>query len=99
LSHFKELPASLEPHRNEIVRSGESYDYAEHLSPHADHSTAVSDDLVRALAIVGSAAECANRLRELRDAGVDTFIFPIAGRGRAARWRRIRDEIVGQIMV
>jgi hypothetical protein len=38
-------------------------------------------------------------LRDLRDAGADTFIFPIAGRGRAARWRRIRDEILGQIMV
>jgi 5,10-methylenetetrahydromethanopterin reductase len=99
LSHFKELPASLEPYRDEIARSAESYDYAEHLSTHADHSSAVSDDLVRTLGIVGSANECADRLRELRDAGVDTFIFPIAGRGRAARWRRIRDEILGQIMV
>ena len=99
LSHFKELPASLEPYRDEIARSAESYDYAEHLSTHADHSSAVSDDLVRTLGIVGSANECADRLRELRDAGADTFIFPIAGRGRAARWRRIRDEILGQIMV
>lgn len=99
LSHFKELPASLEPYQDEIARSAESYDYAEHLSTHADHSSAVSDDLVRTLGIVGSANECAYRLRELRDAGVDTFIFPIAGRGRAGRWRRIRDEILGQIMV
>jgi len=99
LSHFKELPASLEPYRDEIARSAESYDYSEHLSTHADHSGVISDELVRALGIVGSADQCANRLRELRDAGVDTFIFPIAGRGRAARWRRIRDEVLGQIMV
>lgn len=97
LSHFKELPASLESYRDEIVLSAESYDYAEHLSPHADHGAAVSDDLVRALAIVGSPDRCADRLRELRGAGVDTFIFPIAGRGRAARWRRIRDEILAEL--
>jgi 5,10-methylenetetrahydromethanopterin reductase len=99
LAHFKELPTSLEPYRDEIARSAESYDYAEHLSTHADHSAVVSDELVRALGIVGSADQCADRLRELRDAGVDTFIFPIAGRGRAARWRRIRDKVLAQIMV
>ena len=99
LSHFKELPPSLERFRDELMRSDASYDYSEHLSPHADHSGAVSDELVRALANVGTARECANRLRELREVGVDTFIFPIAGRGRAARWRRIRDEILSQIMV
>ncbi|HUE69028.1 MAG TPA: LLM class flavin-dependent oxidoreductase, partial [Candidatus Acidoferrum sp.] len=42
LSHFKELPASLEPYRDEIARSALSYDYAEHLSTHADHSAVVS---------------------------------------------------------
>jgi 5,10-methylenetetrahydromethanopterin reductase len=99
LAHFKELPTSLEPYRDEIARSTESYDYAEHLSTRADHSAVVSDELVRALGIVGSADQCADRLRELRDAGVDTFIFPIAGRGRAARWRRIRDKVLAQIMV
>lgn len=99
LSHFKELPRSLVRFRDEIVRSAESYDFSEHLSTHADHSAAVSDELVRALAIVGTAGECAARLRELRAAGVDTFIIPLVGRERAARWRRIRDEILGQIMV
>jgi 5,10-methylenetetrahydromethanopterin reductase len=99
LSHFRELPESLGRFRDEIQASAQTYDYSEHLATSAEHSRAVSDDLVRALAIVGSAAECATRLRDLREAGVDTFIFPLAGRGRAARWRRIRDEILGQIMV
>lgn len=99
LSHFKELPESLYRFADEIARSAESYDYAEHLSTTAAHTAAVSDDLVRALAIVGDSAQCADRLSQLKAAGVDTFIFPLAGRGRAARWRRIRDEILGQIMV
>ena len=94
MSHHKQLPESLASFRDEIVRSAESYDYAEHLSTHAEHSAAVSDELVRALAVVGTNDECAARLRELRQAGVDTFIFPLAGRGRAARWRKLRDEIL-----
>ena len=94
MSHHKSLPASLEPFQAELTRSAETYDYSEHLSTHAEHSAAVSDDLVRALAVVGSAEECSKRLRELRDCGVDTFIFPIAGRGRLERWKRIRDHII-----
>ena len=94
MSHHKQLPDSLASFRDEIARSAESYDYAEHLSTHAEHSAAVSDELVRALAVVGTNDECAARLRELRQAGVDTFIFPLAGRGRAERWRKIRDEIL-----
>ena len=99
LSHFKDLPPSLEAFRDELAESEASYDYAEHLSTHAGHSGVVSDELVRALANVGTPSECATRLRELRKAGADNFIFPIAGRGRAARWRKIRDEVLGQIMV
>ena len=94
MSHHKQLPESLESFRDEIARSAESYDYAEHLSTHAEHNAAVSDELVRALGVVGSADECAARLRELRQAGVDTFIFPLAGRGRAERWRKLRDQIL-----
>jgi 5,10-methylenetetrahydromethanopterin reductase len=99
LSHHRELPESLDRFRDEIRRSSESYDYAEHLSTHAEHRGAVSDELVRALAVVGTARECAARLRELRSAGVETFIFPLAGRQRADRWRRLRDGVLDQIMV
>jgi len=99
MSHHKELPESVAGFREEIRRSAESYDYAEHLSTHAEHSAAVSDELVRALAVVGTPDECAVRLRELRSVGIDTFIFPLAGRHRAERWRKLRDEVLGQIIV
>ena len=99
LSHYKELPASLEPFRNEIQRSAETYDFSEHLSTSAQHSAAISDELVRALAVVGTPGECAARLRELRECGVERFIFPIAGRSRLERWRRLRVEILDHIMV
>lgn len=99
LSHHKSLPESVERFREEIARSAEAYDFAEHLSTHAEHSAAISDELVRTLAVVGTAEECAVRLRELRAVGVDTFIFPLVGRRRADRWRKIRDGVLNQIMV
>jgi len=94
MSHHKELPASLYRFADEIARSAATYDYREHLSPTAEHSGAVSDELVRALAVVGSPNECKARLGELRDVGVDAFIFPLAGRNRLDRWRRLRDQIM-----
>jgi hypothetical protein len=51
------------------------------------------------LGVVGSPAECAARLVELRAVGVDRFIFPLAGRHRADRWRKLRDEVLDQTMV
>lgn len=99
MSHHRDLPPSLVPFRDEIARSEQAYDYTEHLSPQAQHSAAVSDELVRELAVVGGADECAARLRKLHTAGVDTFIFPLAGRNRVERWRKLRDGVLGQIMV
>jgi len=99
LTHYKELPQSLLPFRDEIMSSADSYDYAQHLSTRAGHSAAVSDDLTRALAVVGTPDECAGRLRELRSAGVDTLMFPLTGRNRLESWRVIRDEIISHIIV
>jgi 5,10-methylenetetrahydromethanopterin reductase len=99
LGHYRELPESLLRFRDEITRSAELYDYAEHLSTHASHGAAVSDDLVRALAIVGTSDECAARLRALGSTGLDALIFPLAGRHRLDRWRKIRSEVLDQIIV
>ena len=99
LTHYKELAPSLSPFRGEIQRSADSYDYAEHLSTRAEHSAAVSDELTRALAVVGTPDECVARLRQLWSTGVDTLMFPLIGRNRVERWRKIRDEILAQIIV
>ena len=99
LGQYRELPESLLRFRDEITRSVESYDYSEHLSTHASHGAAVSDDLVRALAIVGTSEECAARLRALGATGLDALIFPLAGRHRLDRWRKIRSEVLDQVIV
>jgi len=94
MSHHKSLPPSLERFAGELARSERDYDYSAHLSPRAGHTSAVSDELVRALAVVGSPDDCRSRLHDLRAAGLDTFIFPLAGRNRVERWKKIRDQII-----
>src|SRR5438132_308409 len=61
--------------------------------------TTAADELVGARAIVGTPDECAARLRELKATGIDSLIVPLAGRGRLETWRKIRDEILDQIIV
>ncbi len=94
LADFKELPDSLSGYREEITRAKETYDYSEHLSTRAGHAGAISDEFVRALAIVGSAEECRQRLRALLDVGVDDLVFPLMGSGRLERLDRLADDIV-----
>jgi 5,10-methylenetetrahydromethanopterin reductase len=81
----RELPASLQPFRAEIEASKSGYDYSEHLSTRAQHQAAVSDELVRALAIAGTADDCVPRLQGLLRTGVDRLIFPLMGGNRLER--------------
>jgi 5,10-methylenetetrahydromethanopterin reductase len=93
LADFKELPESLQDFGPEIMRAKESYDYSEHLSTRAGHAGAISDELVRALAITGSPQESRERLRSLLDTGVDDLVFPLMGSGRLERLDRLAGEI------
>ena len=97
IADFAELPAGLEPYAEEIRRAKEDYDFSQHLSVHAGHQGAVSDGLARALAVAGSAEECAARLGELKATGADGFIFPLPGGGRLERLAFIRDEVLAGI--
>ena len=94
IADFAELPEGLEPFRDEIRRAKEEYDFSQHLSVHAGHQGAVSDDLARALAVAGTAGECRQRLRDLLACGADGFIFPLPGGGRLERLRFVRDEVL-----
>jgi 5,10-methylenetetrahydromethanopterin reductase len=94
IADFAELPAGLEAYGEEIRRAKEDYDYSQHLSVHAGHQGAVSDALARALAVSGSAEECAARLRELRACGADGFIFSLPGGGRLERLGFLRDQVL-----
>jgi 5,10-methylenetetrahydromethanopterin reductase len=97
LADVERLPASLEAHRSELVRAKADYDFAEHLSTRAGHQSAVSDELVRALAVAGSPGHCAERLRALLDTGIDRLIFPLMGAGRLGRLDAIQREVLPRV--
>lgn len=89
----RELPPSLTPFTEEIARAKADYDYAEHLSTRARHQGTVSDELVRTLAIAGTADECVERIRALLETGVDDLVFPLLGGGRLERLQVLTDRI------
>ena len=94
----KELPPSLEPFRDEIAKAKEDYDYGEHLSTRARHQTTVSDELVRTLAISGTAEECVERARALLETGVDDLVFPLLGGGRLERLAVLTEQIAPEVV-
>jgi 5,10-methylenetetrahydromethanopterin reductase len=94
LADAKQLPASLEPFRAEILRARDEYDFSEHLSTRAGHSGAISEDLVRVLAVAGTTAECVGRLNELLGTGIDDLIFPLMGGARLRRLQNLNEKIL-----
>jgi 5,10-methylenetetrahydromethanopterin reductase len=89
-----QLPPSLKPFADEIAQAKCDYNYAEHLSTRASHQGAVSDNLVRALAVAGTVAECIPRLEALLATGVDDLIFPLMGGGRLERLEMLSTELL-----
>ncbi len=94
IAGFAEFPPSLERFRPEILRARDTYDYSQHLSTRAQHRDAVSDELTRTLAVAGTAAECAGRIAELMQTGIDGCIFPLLGGGRRERLRVLRERVL-----
>ena len=92
------MAPSLEPFREEIQRAKEDYDYGEHLSTRARHQGTVSDELVRTLAISGTAEECVERARALMETGVDDLVFPLLGGGRLERLRTLTEQIAPEVV-
>lgn len=91
LADVEDLPASLVAHRQELLAAKAGYDYGEHLSTRAAHQRAVSDELIAKLAVAGTAEQCATRVRELRETGIDRLIFPLMPPGRLQRLQQLHE--------
>jgi alkanesulfonate monooxygenase SsuD/methylene tetrahydromethanopterin reductase-like flavin-dependent oxidoreductase (luciferase family) len=62
----------------EYVEERSRYDYYEHGQPGADHSKYVPDAIVDKFCVIGTAQDCADRVRELASLGVSEFnIYPL----------------------
>ena len=63
----------LPPELTRYVRDRPGYDYQDHGRVGAHHAGFVGDDIVDRFCVIGTAAQCKERLQELRDAGVNQF--------------------------
>jgi 5,10-methylenetetrahydromethanopterin reductase len=65
LNNWKDVPPPLQGFADEARVAAEAYDFGEHLSLRARHTTSVSDEFVRVAAIAGNPDDCRGRLKEI----------------------------------
>ncbi len=90
MARWKTIPESLRQFEPEMTHSAERYDFGKHLSLSADHPESVSDALAAEMAVVGSPAECADRLSALTALEPDRITFALLSGGRE---RRLEDTL------
>jgi len=64
-----DIPEAL----TDYVKARKFYDYSEHSRVGAKHGEFVSDEIVERFSVLGTADQCAEKLRELESVGVDQF--------------------------
>ena len=95
-NQWKHLPEFLVPFKEDFQRAGESYNRLEHMSSHAGHKQSVSSEFIDYVALVGSAEQCLERIRELEALGLNgvTLAFRAGAGGRLARMEEINQGII-----
>ena len=91
---WKAMPPGYERFRAEFKAASEQYHLVDHLSLHAEHKTAVSDEFVRSVAIAGDEATCIRRLGELVALDIDRVTFALLSGGRLGRMEQIASRIL-----
>ncbi len=66
---IEDLPAEL----TSYVRNRPGYNYQEHVQVGASHTDFVNDDVVSRFCVMGSVAQCRERIQELSEIGVNEF--------------------------
>jgi 5,10-methylenetetrahydromethanopterin reductase len=98
LARWKELPKSVAPFREEFERAFQQYDFFQHLSRHAKHSTEISDEFVDFIAVAGPPERCIEKIRPLLDLKIDQLTFTLLPGGRMERISRFGEELIPLIM-
>jgi 5,10-methylenetetrahydromethanopterin reductase len=96
-SKWRKLPDFLQPYKAEFEAASKAYDRLEHMSQHAGHKRVVSGELIDYLALVGSAEECLERIRNLSKLGLDGVTLAFRAGGRKERMDEIREGIIKPI--
>jgi 5,10-methylenetetrahydromethanopterin reductase len=97
---IRPLPAEIDPRMAAAVeRIRASYDYYDHMDTQADHADLVPDELVDMFALAGTPDECRERIKLIKDMGIDQIsIVPFVrpGASKAATIRTFA-EIVDSV--
>jgi 5,10-methylenetetrahydromethanopterin reductase len=91
---WKQVPPSYERFRREFEDAARAYELVEHLSLHAGHKGAVSDEFTRTVAIAGDERHCLDRLQTLAQLDVDRITFALLSGGRERRLEQLAGRII-----
>jgi 5,10-methylenetetrahydromethanopterin reductase len=98
-AHFSAMPGSsgaglAEADRAIVAEVGRTYDSNLHLVNTAPHTSALDEGFIDRFAVVGDAAECATRLGELVDLGLDKLVITGASFGADRDDARRADRLI-----
>jgi probable F420-dependent oxidoreductase len=85
-----EIPEAL----TDYVKARKFYDYSEHSRVGARHGEFVSDEICDRFSVLGTAEQCAEKLRELESVGVDQFNVYLMTHGQEETLAAYGDEII-----
>jgi alkanesulfonate monooxygenase SsuD/methylene tetrahydromethanopterin reductase-like flavin-dependent oxidoreductase (luciferase family) len=80
----------------DYVQARKFYDYDEHSRVGAKHGAFVTDEICDRFCVIGSADDCATKLRELEDIGVDQFNIYLMTQGQEETLQAYGDAILPQ---
>ncbi len=87
-----DIPSEL----TDFVKTRKGYDYADHSRVGAAHGAFVSDEICDRFCVIGTAAQCTAKLRELEAIGVDQFNVYLMTHGQDEDLRAYGKEIIPQ---
>ncbi len=87
-----EIPKDL----TDYVKARKFYDYKEHSRVGAKHGEFVPDEIVDRFCVLGTAEECAKKLKELESVGVDQFNIYLMTHAQEETLQAYGDEIIPQ---
>ena len=87
-----EIPKDL----TDYVKARKFYDYKEHSRVGAKHGEFVPDEIVDRFCVLGTAQDCAGKLKELESVGVDQFNIYLMTHAQEETLQAYGDEIIPQ---
>ncbi len=75
----------------------EKYDYQQHGSMDADQAELITDRILDAVAIAGTAEEAVPRFKELIELGVENFVLPIAAKEPDVIIRTLAEQVLPKL--